>query len=509
MRDRIWMKGLVLGIIVMFISSMFSSIIADPGENDPPVADVGGPYFGFINTPIQFDGSGSYDPDGNIISYSWNFGDGGTGTGVTPTHTYTNWGNFTVSLTVMDDGGETDTDQTYAIVHVEPIADAGGPYYGNVEEPITFNGSGSYDLDGHIFNWTWDFGDENFAYGEITTHSYFVGGNYTVNLTVMDNSSHTSYNLTTAFVNNHPDAPIIYEENDTLYVYAIDPDGDDIYYKIDWGDGEISDWFGPYSSGQKAALNHEWEDGVYDIRAKAKDIHNAESPWSDPYTVVIGNHPPDIILIDGPKCGDPGVEYIYSFIAEDFEGYEIYFFVDWGDGTYFDWFGSFPSGTEVDLSHSWNNIGSYNIRAKAKDIYGAEGEWSDPLPIVIGNQPPDDPDIDGSHSGKIGLVYDFSFVTDDPDGDNVTYEIKWGDNISVEKGPYSSGVKIVVNHSWEEPGTYIIEVRVKDEFCEFYSEWTEFEITIKRSRSVNHPLLQKFLERFPLLEKLLTLIRVI
>ncbi len=342
-------------------------------------------------------------------------------------------------------------------------------------------------------------------------HSWSNGGSYVVKAQARDTYNETSVwsNGLSVYVNSPPDAPIIFEENETLYVYAIDPDGDNIFYLVDWGDGETSDWFGPYSSGQKAELIHEWEDGIYYIRAKAKDIFNAESPWSDPYQVVIGNEPPDMLTIYGPKCGDPGVEYTFIFIAEDFEGDDVYLYIDWGDGIVTDWFGPFPSGGEVNASHAWDSKGTYFIKAKAKDIYGAESVWSDPYKIVIGNQPPDAPDIDGLHSGKVEVVYDFTFVTDDPDGDNVIYEINWGDNNSEEKGPYSSGVELVVNHSWDEPGTYIIEARVKDEFCGFYSDWTEFEITIQRTRAIYYPLLSWLFERFPLLERLLSLIRVI
>jgi PKD repeat protein len=72
--------------------------------NNPPVADPGGPYAGGTNQPIQFDGSGSFDPDGNALTYAWTFGDGGSGSGVSPAHTYTAPGDYAVTLTVTDDG---------------------------------------------------------------------------------------------------------------------------------------------------------------------------------------------------------------------------------------------------------------------------------------------------------------------------------------------------------------------------------------------------------------------
>src|SRR5688572_29926534 len=66
-----------------------------------PVCDPGGPYEPCLsNCPIahQFDGSGSYSPDGKIVSYQWEFGDGGTASGPMPEHLYENLGDFKVTL---------------------------------------------------------------------------------------------------------------------------------------------------------------------------------------------------------------------------------------------------------------------------------------------------------------------------------------------------------------------------------------------------------------------------
>ena len=74
-------------------------------SNKPPVADPDGPYAGSPGQAVQFDGTGSSDPDGTIVAYDWDFGDGNTATGATPSHTYAAAGNYTVTLTVTDDGG--------------------------------------------------------------------------------------------------------------------------------------------------------------------------------------------------------------------------------------------------------------------------------------------------------------------------------------------------------------------------------------------------------------------
>jgi microbial collagenase len=62
--------------------------------NDPPVADPNGPYSGTVGIAVTFDGTGSSDVDGTIVSYMWDFGDGNTGTGVNPSHTYATAGTL-------------------------------------------------------------------------------------------------------------------------------------------------------------------------------------------------------------------------------------------------------------------------------------------------------------------------------------------------------------------------------------------------------------------------------
>lgn len=77
---------------------------------------IGGPYSGDINQPAQFNGSGSNDLDGSIVSYEWDFGDGTNATGVSPTHIYTAAGTYTVTLTVVDDDGNYAQFTTTAVI---------------------------------------------------------------------------------------------------------------------------------------------------------------------------------------------------------------------------------------------------------------------------------------------------------------------------------------------------------------------------------------------------------
>ncbi len=194
------------------------------GENQPPVADAGDDKTGDEGQEITFDASNSYDPDGSIVSYTWDFGDGSTATGKVVTHTYADNGVYTVTLTVKDNAGATSTDTcTATINNVPPVADAGGPYSGSVNEEITFDAGNSYDPGtADTLTYTWDFGDGSTATGKVVTHAYSSAGNYTVTLTVKDDDGASSTDTTYATITEQPPQPKMHVESivmDTQYAY--------------------------------------------------------------------------------------------------------------------------------------------------------------------------------------------------------------------------------------------------------------------------------------------------
>ena len=157
-----------------------------PITNKPPVADPDGPYTGTEGALMTFAGSCSYDPDGSIVSYEWDFGDGATGTGVSPTHTYAQEGVYPVTLIVTDNDGATDTKSTTAAVDdTEPVAGFTAiPTSGYEPLSVDFTGtSTSYD---GITAWEWDFGDGESSSDRNPTHVYDEDGSFTVMLTVSE-----------------------------------------------------------------------------------------------------------------------------------------------------------------------------------------------------------------------------------------------------------------------------------------------------------------------------------
>ena len=186
--------------------------------------------------------------------------------------------------------------------------------------------------------------------------------------------------------NQAPNAPIINGPSEVGFVEieyefsfnSSDQDGDEIFYYIDWGDGSVEEWIGPFNSGNAITVSHEWFDtGYYEIKAKARDILGNEGSWSDVFFMLIGeNNPPSIPIINGPNTGDVGTEYTFYFCSYDTEFHDIYYWVRWGDGTpEIKWSGPFSDGEAFTCDHIFEKEGKITIIAKAKDIHGAESDW--------------------------------------------------------------------------------------------------------------------------------------
>ena len=151
-----------------------------------PVANAGPDQFTQTLSTLTFNGSGSFDPGGTIVSYAWRFGDGGTASGIAVTHAYATAGVYTATLTVTDSRGASASDT--AVVRVAdrpPVANAGPDQSGILGSAVTLRGSGS-DPDGTITSYRWDFGDGASASGATASHAYATAGTYTAKLTVTD-----------------------------------------------------------------------------------------------------------------------------------------------------------------------------------------------------------------------------------------------------------------------------------------------------------------------------------
>ena len=123
--------------------------------SNPPTAVASIPAGGDAGESLTFDGSQSTDSDGYIVSYEWNFGDGYTGSGQTKTHSYQDAGTYTVTLTVEDNEGLTNTDTETISIRGPPVAVITGPSSGQKNQQLNYDGSSSYDTDENGQHITW------------------------------------------------------------------------------------------------------------------------------------------------------------------------------------------------------------------------------------------------------------------------------------------------------------------------------------------------------------------
>jgi len=165
----------------------------------PPVAAASAnPTSGTAPLTVAFSSVNSYDPDGSIASYNWNFGDGTSSTSANPSHVYNSAGTFTAVLTVTDNTGLTGSSSvvitaTAAPSNQAPVAVAGANVTSGVAPlAVNFSSQGSYDPDGTIASYVWNFGDGTSSTLANPSHTYSTAGNFAATLTVTDNSGATS-----------------------------------------------------------------------------------------------------------------------------------------------------------------------------------------------------------------------------------------------------------------------------------------------------------------------------
>jgi PKD repeat protein len=301
--------------------------LANPLGLEKPVATANGPYNAETDEAINFDATGSYDPDGVYLLYEWDLGNGEILYGKKVTYSYSNIGVFDVKLTVEDLYGLTDFYVTTATItskpetpeepspppivepkNIGPIADAGGPYYEMQGISIQFDGSDSYDVDGSKISYKWEFGDGNTSSSEMPIHVYSNEGNYTVKLTVKDSDGETDYDITNAFIskrpNNPPQKPIVTGTSagmvNVTYIYsanATDPDPNDkITYVFNWSDGTNETISPELNSSEVFNATHTFTiGGIYVLTVYVVDESNTPSE-NQSFKILISSH----------KCGSLG-----------------------------------------------------------------------------------------------------------------------------------------------------------------------------------------------------------
>ncbi|MFF1954394.1 S8 family serine peptidase [Kitasatospora herbaricolor] len=164
-----------------------------------PAGGTAGPDATFVPSCDRATRACSFDASlttGTGLTYRWDFGDGTTGTGVKPTHSYASYGTYTVKLTVTDGSGRTGGNRTtFRLLEPnhndKPVAAVGG--FCTVNGNCVLEAQNSYDPDGTIVAYSWNFGDGTTGSGQSVNHTFpsAASGRYTTTLTVTDDKGGT------------------------------------------------------------------------------------------------------------------------------------------------------------------------------------------------------------------------------------------------------------------------------------------------------------------------------
>ena len=444
--------------------------------NAPPIADAGIDQIGSPNESLKFDGSNSVDPDGTINKYIWKFGDGTEGEGSYTTHSYKNPGTYSVQLKVEDNSGHTAAvsyDNCQVVVNAAPVADAGADIVAAPNQKITFDGSNSYDSDGSIVRYEWEFSDDKTkSEKKIVKKSFANPGIYNAILKVYDNSGSGNpfaEDKVSIYINHEPQAFIGKDIRTCERVVAfdgsksVDADGDALLYYWDFGDGTKND------TGMTVVHTYE-NSGTYPVVLTVNDnknLNNSENSTSISTTI---NEAPiadagenrtlcagEIVLFDASSSVDP-------------EGGLLKYEWDFGDGT---------KAEGLNPTKVYNNGGVYSVTLKLKDDSGLPCNFDqDQIVVTVAESPV-------AVAGEDQVVCANSLVQFDgrasKDFDGVVNSFTW------DFGDGTIGGGSTPTHVYTEPGTYRVLLTITGDLvgeCD-NSAKDELTVTVQKAGKAN------------------------
>ena len=362
------------------------------GDNQPPVGEytfepAEGPDVN-LHEVVTFKSAGSSDPDGEIVSYEWDFNQDGIydATSQTVTHIFHTGGAKIVTLRVTDnDGGHGYKSRVVSVEFIRPDAEFDyTPQSPRVGDLVTFDASDSTDRDGTVQFYEWDFtGDGRAdATGRTVNRVFDQGGRLGVTLTVTDNDGITGIiaRYITVEINNPPTASFTYRPEEPTIADKIeftnrseDSDGIILMYLWSFGDNQTSTIQTP---------SHRYgEPGVYTVTLKVTDNDGAEGVTTE--TLKVGEAPntlqadfsfsPERPSIDQDETS---TDVTFTDLSDAQEASIVSWVWDFGDG----------SGTvsERNPVHPYDTVGTYTVSLTVTDSLGREDLESKQITVVKG-----------------------------------------------------------------------------------------------------------------------------
>lgn len=399
---------------------------------------------------VRFDATASSDPEGDPLTFRWNFGDGSTATGSTASHRYTTPGTYTIVLTVSDDEGATVTaTRSVSVQNRAPTAAfTWSPNPGTNDAPITLDGSTSTDPDGERLEYRWTYGHDGEATSWLETattqHVFPLPGNYNVTLEVRDpNGSADTLAASVTVANRAPTAclapataSIIRGESVAFAATcSSDPDGESLTFSWDLGDGRSR-------TGATFSTTYSTV-GTFTVTVTATDPHGATSQKTA--TVTVLNQPPTASFVFSPSTIYRGTVVTFDASASSDPD---------GDSLAYSWdFGNDTTGSGTSPSTTYADLGDFDVTLTVDDGEGGVDTYT--RTVTVRNRPPAacfTPMVDTLVIDQ-AITFDAACSTD-PDSDPLTFKWSFGDG--------ASATGSIAAHSYDSRGTFTVELEVDD-----------------------------------------------
>ena len=357
----------------------------------PPIANAGGNREICTGDIITFDGSKSLDPQGGALRYVWDFGDGTASDIVNPTKTYREAGVYPVTLTVRDSANlanSTHADRISIKVDQGPYADAGPDIEACAMSPIDFDASRSFDPNGTIKRYDWDFGDGKFAIGEKPNHLYERPGDYRVFLKIEGQR----IGRCDPYSTDEMSVRILQGPVVEIDARAAAPLGAEITFDGSGSHmpgGTITGWHWDFGDGETAegpTVKHAFaEAGRKKVTLTV--VSNSSSPTCQRVsgTHVVDVNAAPVAVIAAPESISQGEELLLDAgRSHDPDGAIAFYNWDFGDG---------ETATGVLVNHRFRTAGAHKLRLTVTDEAGVENSSSTVEKELIVSPPPA-PEVD-------------------------------------------------------------------------------------------------------------------
>jgi len=417
--------------------------------NASPIADAGPALTVAPGAEFTLSGAASVDPDGRIARYLWRFPDGATAEGARVSHRLDAPGLYPVVLSVFDDfagGAATDEAEVLITVNAAPVAVAGPDRRIAPGESVIFDAGNSYDPDGRITAWRWDFDDLGAPLEAARVErAYLTPGAWSAQLTVTDDSgvlNATASDAVTIRVNSPPIAeagPEIVTES--LYVTfdggsSSDADGDTLIYQWDFGDGSAP------VLGQQ--VTHAYpRPGLYPVTLHVDDGSGlANAGGSDATTVRIRARPVADAGATREVCSGEPVLFDASG-SRDPDGGALLYAWDFGDGEQSDL---------INPTKVYRKAGLYPVTLWVRNETGSDyGSDMDRIAALVRQGPMADAGPDLRVCANTAVRFDGS-GSQDADGAVDAFAWSFGDG--------ASGAGMTPSHVFTEPGRYSVTLTI-------------------------------------------------